>query len=338
MTSTPLIPARRRVIALLDDRPGNNSQTLGVAEALDIPYESVELHYNSLVRLHNRLLSLGGLPQLSVESRAKLKTVAAAGGAPVILSAGRRMAPAAAWLKSRLPGAFACQMMDPGMPYAPFDLVVIPEHDGPRTQAGVMPVALPPHRVTRARLAAEAEPWREAFAALPRPRVGVLTGGSNKRARFGPRDCEKLGQALEDLLAVAGGSLLVTTSRRTDPELLSMLETFAARWPGAVWLHRWSSQGANPYSGILAWADILAVTGDSVSMCAEALMPAKPLFLFLPEALRGTKFDAFAHSLYHQGAARPLLSRITTDWQPEAMPLAATLIAGEIRKRAALQP
>ncbi|WP_204324295.1 ELM1/GtrOC1 family putative glycosyltransferase, partial [Stenotrophomonas maltophilia] len=62
-----------------------------------------------------------------------------------------------------------------------------------------------------------------------------------------------------------GGTLYLTTSRRTRPEVAAAVD--AALPEGAV-LYRWSAETAadNPYLAMLALADRFVVTGDSVSM------------------------------------------------------------------------
>jgi uncharacterized protein len=45
-------------------------------------------------------------------------------------------------------------------------------------------------------------------------------------------------------------------------------------------VHHWGSGGDNPYRAFLALADHLVVTGDSMSMLAEAVAARRPLYVF----------------------------------------------------------
>jgi mitochondrial fission protein ELM1 len=100
------------------------------------------------------------------------------------------------------------------------------------------------------------------------------------------------------------GSVLATGSRRTGRPA----EAAAAATLGDLphHLHRWGEGGANPYAGLLAWADALVVTGDSVSMVSEALATAVPVFIADPGGL-GTRHRRLHHSLYAARQARPLI-------------------------------
>ena len=47
------------------------------------------------------------------------------------------------------------------------------------------------------------------------------------------------------------------------------------------YFYRWSGANAdNPYMGMLAWADRLIVTGDSIAMLSEACATGKPVTMF----------------------------------------------------------
>jgi hypothetical protein len=82
-------------------------------------------------------------------------------------------------------------------------------------------------------------------------------------------------------VAAEGGSLYVTTSRRT-PE--TVVATLAAELPAHARLYRWHDGGANPYHALLGLADRFIVTGDSISMMVEVARLGKPLAIFaLPE-------------------------------------------------------
>ncbi|MBI3445578.1 MAG: mitochondrial fission ELM1 family protein [Magnetospirillum sp.] len=283
---------------LADDRAGNVSQCLGVAEALGLPYVVKTIRYDSLARLPN-VLRGAGLLGVTAESRAGL-------GAPwpkLVIAAGRRTAPIARWIKRQC-GAKLVQIMDPGFPGRDdFDLIVSPSHDCPKPSANVLEVLGAPHRVTEARLAAEAETWRPAFAALPRPFVAVIVGGATKNRPFSAEMARDLGASAASLGKAAGGSLLLTTSRRTGAEQERVL---AECLPEPRWLHLFSQGGDNPYFGFLALADAIIVTGDSVSMCCEACASPAPVCIWSPEGWVAAKHARLHAQLYRAGLARPL--------------------------------
>ena len=84
-------------------------------------------------------------------------------------------------------------------------------------------------------------------------------------------------QALRSRQSASGGSIMITTSARTHPDAVRAL---TAALPEA-WLHCWRPDDAtNPYFGLLAWADDILVTSDSIAMISEALAVGVPVALF----------------------------------------------------------
>jgi hypothetical protein len=123
-----------------------------------------------------------------------------------------------------------------------------------------------------------------------------------------------------------GARLAITPSRRTSPEVRSML---AARFGDDPGVFLWDMKGDNPYRGILALADRLVVTSDSVSMVSEALAtPASVEFYGQPGSPRHVRFVDQLISL-------GLLRRYTGDpvAAPAGGPFNATDLAAEaVRK------
>ncbi|MGC8476965.1 MAG: ELM1/GtrOC1 family putative glycosyltransferase [Acetobacteraceae bacterium] len=92
----------------------------------------------------------------------------------------------------------------------------------------------------------------------------------------------------------------------------------------------WDGSGENPYFGMLALADAIVVTEDSVSMVSEAVATAAPVLLAgLPGASR--RIGAFSAGLLAEGRVRRFAGRL--EWWPVA-PLDDTPAAGaEVRRR-----
>ncbi|TAN57873.1 MAG: nucleoside-diphosphate sugar epimerase, partial [Magnetospirillum sp.] len=157
------------------------------------------------------------------------------------------------------------------------------------------------HRVNAKSLAEAARDWAPRFAHLPRPWVGLMVGGDTRRRPFTPEMAGELARRAAAL--AAGGALLVTTSRRTTPMAAQAL---FADLPGPLYAHRWGEAGDNPYLGILALADALVVTGDSVSMCCEACAAPAPVYVWAPEGWVTDKHARLHRMLFEQGYARPL--------------------------------
>lgn len=307
---------------LADDRPGNANQALAVAEALAWPFTVKEVRYGPLARLPNALLA-ASLLGLTPAARAAL----APPWPDLVIAAGRRTAPVARWLKRRQPALFRAQLMWPGSSRG-IDLIALPAHDGRAGQGGLLLTTGPAHRVTPERLTAATAALAPRLAELPRPYIACLVGGSNRRAAFTPDDALALAKAANTLARARGGSLLVTTSRRTGAACTAAL-TQAIAAPRLV--HAFDPSGDNPYPGLLGAADAIIVTADSASMCVEACATGKPVFLFRPAAGTSARLARLHRWLEAEGHLRPLGAA----W-PEActpLPNPAARIAAAIRAR-----
>lgn len=201
-------------------------------------------------------------------------------------------------------------IQDPTWVQHRFDLIVAPTHDR-LDRPNVIESLGSMHRVTPERLAQEGARWRQRFDGLPRPLVGVLLGGTSRAHQMTVAAAERLGRALAEMQRGTGGSLLITASRRTPPEayraLLAELGT-APRF-------EWSGEGENPYFGILAAAEALVVTDDSVNMTSEAAASGKPVLVFGIEG-GSEKFSRFHAAMREAGLTRPFQGRLERWEQP----------------------
>ena len=295
-----------------------------MAEALGWPFNVKPIRYGPLARLPNPLLgaSLRGLDAAS-------RTSLAPPWPELTIAAGRRAAPVARWLKRRQPALFHVQLMWPGSTHG-LDLVAVPAHDGRPDGPGVLTTAGSPHRITPARLAAAAAALAPALEGLPRPYIACLVGGSNRRMRFGRADALELARQANALAKAQGGSLLLTTSRRTGEACTAALARALAR---PRWLQPFPAADAEVYLGLLGIADAIVVTADSASMCVEACSSGRPVFLFRPAAGVSTRLARLHRRLERAGYLRPLGAA----WPERCPPLPnpAESVAAAIRARLA---
>jgi len=89
--------------------------------------------------------------------------------------------------------------------------------------------------LTEGVLASAAEEWRDRFADLPSPRIALIVGGGTKRRPFTGDMAAELGGAASQMASAAGGSLLVSTSRREAFSLPPLEVNLACSVPS--WIH-----------------------------------------------------------------------------------------------------
>jgi len=327
-----------RVWMLADDRPGNVNQALGLAEALGEPFLVKTVGYSQLARLPNWLLP-ANLVGLTEASRKTLIPP----WPDLIIGAGSRTARIGRWVKQQ--HAFVClvQLMWPGNS-DDFDLIAVPEHDRIADDPVLMRTLGPPHRLTPERLRRSGVEIASRLENLPRPYVVCLVGGTSKHVVFTPDDARSLIMGARKLAAERGGSLLVTTSRRTGDVCAAALAEALEEAPLCPhWLHRWQPEGDNPYLGMLGSADAVVVSADSASMCAEACAAGRPVFLHEPQAGTPEKFAILHQRLRDHGCLRSLGSswfEVDTPPRNPAFAIAdaiKTLLAEKIDEKATKQ-
>ena len=220
------------------------------------------------------------------------------------------------------------QVQNPRMNINRFDLIIANRHDE-LTGPNVFVVRTALHRVTASRLAAEAESWRDHFSPYRRPLVAVLLGGSNGRYRLDLAAAAQLATQLVTMAERDKVGIVVTPSRRTDPAVTELIRN--ALLPLGGWV--WDFTGRNPYFGMLAVADLIIVTQDSVSMVSEAAATSTPVMIAsLPGSWR--RQELFLQPLLDADRVRHFEGRFAA-WQ--VSPLNDTpAAAAEMRQRLAL--
>jgi mitochondrial fission protein ELM1 len=316
--------AGARVWAVHDGKIGMANQVIGLAEAVGLPFAEKRL----AIRAPWRHLA----PQLWIQP---LKALGPEGDQlappwPDLLIACGRLAIAPALAAKRASGGrvFWVQVQDPRYARQAVDLMVVPGHDPARGE-NVFATLGAVHRVTPIRLAENARRFAPDFAALPRPLVAVLIGGSNRVFRMTDRRVTGFVDQLATLVR-QGFGVAVTPSRRTGAAHERLLRE---RLTGPA-AYVWDGSGDNPYFGLLGLADVLLVTADSVSMVSEAAATGKPVHIVDLEG-GSAKFARFHQAMREAGITRPFTGAIER-WS-YAPPDDTARAAAEIRRRLAVR-
>lgn len=297
---------KKRVWALLDNRMGSVGQIRGVTAMLNSDnYEVAEkqIAYTKLADLPN-FLKGQTLIGVAKSSRANISH----DFPDLVISASRRTATVALWIKKQSPQTKIIQLLHPDVSRAnmqKFDRIFMPEHDRHK-QAGSNCVYTigSPHRVSPQALSEAKDKWAKVFADMPRPLTAVIVGGSIKGKPFTLDNARELGRQIRRLKERIGGSVLITDSKRTGNEAEKVIMQEIKDFP--VHSYLWGSKDANPIMGYWAWADNIIATGDSVSMTCESCGAGKPVFLFCGKDWLTPKHYRFVMSLYDNGYAVPL--------------------------------
>ena len=274
MLATPQPAVPPRVWLLVGDKLGDNAQAFALADALGWPYEVRQVFPKPEWVLGKPRFE-PGLHHLDLERSARLEPP----WPDIALTIGRRPSMAALWVQDQSGGRTRVVLIGrPKRWIERFALVVVPGQFQVPDRGNVVHLALPLMRADREAVSAAAKAWRQRLQDLPRPLTAVLVGGETKPYRFDADVAATLLERLRELRRRDGGTLYLTTSRRTRPDVVGAL---ARGLPEGAVLYRWEPGGGeNPYLGLLGLADRFVVTGDSVSMMVEVASLGKPLAIF----------------------------------------------------------
>jgi uncharacterized protein len=193
---------------------------------------------------------------------------------------------------------FTVHIQDPLSDPRQFDLVIVPAHDKIRGE-NVFVTLGSVHHVSAEKLIGAAGHFRPLLASLPRPLISVLVGGKNRHQSFSDASAHDFAGKLKLAATNTAGGLAVTFSRRTGAGNEAIIRHDLKGQASYIW----DGTGENPYLGLLALADVIIVTGDSISMVSEACSTGKPVYIFeLPHA--GKRHKEFCESLIKSGHAR----------------------------------
>ena len=256
MTDTP------RIWVLLGPRTGDNNQALALAEGLGLPFETKTLEYNLVQSLSVWLPPTA--MTLNRNSRRQLQPP----WPDLVIAIGRRSVPLARWIKKQNGGRtklvrLGHPRIDPGL----FDLVITTRQYPVPPGNNVLLLPLAMSRFTEPPQPTPEE--RDWLATLSSPSRLLAIGGATKYWDLSPASvAEAAGR-----LAAKGGSLIVVTSRRTDPLVIDAARDALSGTGQLV-------TGSFPrFQVLMAAADEIFVTGDSISMLSEAILTGKPVGL-----------------------------------------------------------
>ncbi len=331
--------------AILDGVSGHDSQVLGVAEALNSSFVKKKIVYNEKADRPN-FLKFDGLATIDK----KRSDLISEPWPDIIISCGRKAGAVAKSIrnKARKDGkkSFLAHILWPGSAMG-FDLIACPLHD-------IIPFPFSgskklhrflgsPNRISKEFLLNEYRIWARTIGELPSPRIAVLIGGDSKKTVFNDIHAKVLSEQIVQICSKFKAAVLVTTSRRTSPAITSYLESELKRRIGRyLHFHDFNKTKANPFYAFLQLADIIIVTGDSISMCSESCSTGKPVYIFSPEGNASDKHREFHEALYESGYAQEfndkLKEAILSSGIPENnnanKPLnSASDIADEIKRR-----
>ena len=323
-------PARRALV-LSDGKTGHLKQSLAVIEALrdhhpQLSHDVIEIRYrHALARAVALLWSwwmpggAGGASCLQWTLTSEAASALLSRYADLIISCGASTACVnLLWAAQNCAKSVVILKPAP-LPLRRFSLVIAPRHDGlPRRPNVVQTAGAIVNRMrdeellqARGRLQAHPNFRPQPNLAHRHPVVAVFIGGDTLHYALSPGFAEALTAQVKTACETMDGWCLVTTSRRTASAVERLLSERLGRDPRCRLLLIATRDPINgTMEGMLGWADVAVVTGESISMVSESCASGRPVVVVEPP-LRPTASSALPkHQRFLQGLAKAGYARV----------------------------
>ncbi|MSR77862.1 MAG: hypothetical protein EXS63_06535 [Candidatus Omnitrophica bacterium] len=290
----------KRLLILSDGKPGHEKQS----EAIASHFRSVQMQYDRpgmeylvetiQVRFrspwHKKLFSLVSLVYIPfAQGRLRfLKTFLepssyekiAMASADFVISAGSGLVPVNLCLVRDF-GAKSVVLMKPSFPFNWFryDLAVIPAHDQGVVPRHSLRPLLAPNTMDAAKLGQDAEKLKSTLRDPSRIKISVFLGGDTRNFTMAISSLEYLFAELQRV-SKKNGDYLITTSRRTPDTVVDYFRDRVLQDPSCqMFVAAKEDARSEVVGGMMALAEILVVTEDSISMISEAISTGKKVIV-----------------------------------------------------------
>ncbi|MFH1622454.1 MAG: ELM1/GtrOC1 family putative glycosyltransferase [Candidatus Omnitrophota bacterium] len=185
-----------------------------------------------------------------------------------------------------------------------FDLAIIPEHDrAPKFENVVSIKGALSSKVNKENGDVQKiiKDYNLNNPSLSHPIIGLLLGGENRYLSLDVNIVKDITDSLDRVIQELGGTILISTSRRTSRGIEEFLKTSLSNKDGYRMLiiaNESNPKGA--FDTILHLSDILVVTGDSISMISETINSRKYTIVYKlkRKSLRAkSKYEKFIEDL-----------------------------------------
>ena len=270
---------------LLTHAPGDNDQSLALADALGAPSAAKHIDWPLTDPARDRAL-LRDLLADTPEGRQRRHAMGLRAPWPrMVICSGRRSDRVGFWIKRQSGGRTKVVSIGRAhQPVARYDLLAAPPQYALPDRSNVVRLPLPLARCRQDETPSRGAALGGNMVPAPKPWFSILLGGEVKEFAVSKDELERTARAAQAAADRHGGSVVVSTSRRTSPELLAVVE----RVLKAPHVYRWSeaTRDENPYEILLRQSAALFVTADSASMVLDCCQSGTPTFVIeYPERL-----------------------------------------------------
>ncbi len=294
-----------KIVVLSDNRPGHYKQSLGMVQNLtDYTIEWQDIRFrqkwrDNLLRIFICIFGRFSLPTPFIKSLLEwslhstdYKSLLIKNNVDIVMSTGSSLATINLLLgKLYQAKTITCRRPSPiGIRH--FDLAVLPmlSWHTSKNQKNVCKTIGVPNPISPELLNKKKDDYAKTLNLDRRKFIGILIGGTDKSETITIDDAKQLYKTIETVIRHLDSQILLTTSRRTAPEVTDYLKSTLepTNWCPLFIEPNTPSTIDDPYEAILSLSDLIIVTGDSFSMVCEAASSGRSVIV-LPMTLKVTK-------------------------------------------------
>ncbi len=276
-----------KILVLSDKKPGHYKQSLGIVQKIpDCRVEWVEIEYRAKWRdnlLRVFMCVFQGVPLSSGFIQKMFKwclttqtynTLLKLQDTDVILSTGSSLG-AINLLLSRTLHAKSVTCLRPSpIGIRHFDLAILPKlyWDKAKPSDNICQTIGVPNPISPELLDTDKASIMQSLNLQEGIYIGILIGGSDRHETITMDDAMHLHEICNTVISKLNAKVLITTSRRTPPEVNSYLKSSFenVEWCPLFVEPTTPSELEDPYQAILSLSELLIVSADSFSMVCEA--------------------------------------------------------------------
>lgn len=287
---------------ITDGKAGMISQALGLAEAIGINTIVKNCSYNLPWSLFPPYTFFNSPRFLNKNSDQITEP-----WPDLLISCGRQGLGVSLYVRKQSKGeCFTICVQDPRINCDYFDLVIPLAHDNVVAKNAIIS-NMSLHRITKSKLEEGKKLHEKLFTNHKAPFLIVLIGGSTHRYNMNLDACKDLANKFDQILANSDGTLYITPSRRTPQSLIKLLEEKYANNNRVILV---DPNVNNPYFGMLANADCIFVTDDSVNMISEACATGKRTYILPLKGHEQGKSKIFTANLLKQEIVELYINKV----------------------------
>lgn len=289
----------KTALILSDEKPGHLNQSLALARIMKWETQIVPVRFKSAAAKSASYL----LDRLHIYSTSLLTPLADHPKPDIIISTGSETYYANKLLAKKW-GIPNVAILYPRGYRLDYHHIFAPAYDNPPMQHNITPLPINLSHADAEWYRQQAEEFRTHHHKAVQKSVGIVIGGNSHRASIEAGQLEK--QLTEIFKRTPDHEHWLTTSRRTPPEIIALLKSFAFDYQLI-----WEKSAYNPLPAFIESCEHLFITSDSASMISEAVSYGETSVTALPVTYRSQKdkLQRFIEQLEKNG----LIASLPTD-------------------------